>query len=52
MLKTYAKVFGFVLLILGILGFVPALTPNGHLLGIFQSTRYITSYTSAAVPLH
>lgn len=36
MLKTYAKVFGFVLLALGVLGFVPALTPNDHLLGIFH----------------
>ena len=36
MLATIAKVWGFVFLIVGILGFVPAVTPNGHLLGIFD----------------
>lgn len=36
MLRTAAKVFGFVLLALGVMGFVPALTPDNHLLGIFH----------------
>lgn len=36
MLRTIAKVFGAVLLAVGILGFVPALTPDGRLLGIFE----------------
>jgi hypothetical protein len=36
MLTTIAKVWGFVFLIVGILGFVPAAAPNGHLLGIFD----------------
>ena len=36
MLKTVAKIFGIVLFMIGVLGFVPALTPNGHLLGIFH----------------
>lgn len=33
--KLYATVLGAVLLLVGILGFVPALAPNGALLGIF-----------------
>lgn len=36
MLKNVAIVFGFVLLGLGILGFIPAATPNGYLLGFFH----------------
>lgn len=36
MLKTAAKVFGAVFLLIGVLGFVPALTPDGNLLGIFH----------------
>ena len=34
--KTFAYVFGIVFLLIGVLGFVPSLTPNGMLLGIFQ----------------
>lgn len=34
--KTAAMVFGVVFVIVGILGFVPAFTPNGYLLGIFE----------------
>ncbi len=33
--KLYATVLGAVLTLVGILGFVPALAPNGNLLGIF-----------------
>ncbi|MDB6028685.1 MAG: rane protein [Verrucomicrobiales bacterium] len=36
MLTTIAKVWGWIFLIVGILGFVPAVAPNGHLLGIFD----------------
>ncbi len=36
MLKKMANVFGWVLLILGVLGFVPGITTDGHLLGIFD----------------
>lgn len=36
MLKTAAIVFGIALLGSGILGFVPAATPNDHLLGLFH----------------
>lgn len=36
MLKKLAIVFGVVFLVVGVLGFVPALTPNGHLLGLFH----------------
>jgi hypothetical protein len=35
-LKKLAVVFGVVFLVIGVLGFVPALTPNGHLLGLFH----------------
>lgn len=31
-----ANVFGWVLLIIGVLGFVPGITTNAHLLGIFH----------------
>jgi len=36
MLTTIAKVWGWIFLVVGILGFVPAATPHGHLLGIFH----------------
>jgi hypothetical protein len=36
MLRTAAKLFGFVLLIVGILGFIPGATPDDHLLGVFH----------------
>jgi hypothetical protein len=36
MLKTMATIFGIVFLVVGILGFVPGITDNGHLLGIFH----------------
>jgi len=36
MLTTIAKVWGWIFLVVGILGFVPAAAPNAHLLGIFH----------------
>jgi hypothetical protein len=36
MLKTMATIFGIVFLLVGILGFVPGVTDDGHLLGIFH----------------
>lgn len=36
MLTKMANVFGWVLVIVGVLGFVPGITTNGHLLGIFD----------------
>lgn len=36
MLKKVAVVFGAVLLLVGVLGFVPAATPDDHLLGLFH----------------
>ena len=36
MIKMMANVFGVVFLLVGILGFVPGITQNGHLLGIFH----------------
>jgi hypothetical protein len=36
MLKTFAIIFGLILLIIGIAGFVPSLNPRGLLLGIFH----------------
>ena len=35
-LKTYALLFGFALVLAGILGFIPIATPNHMLLGIFM----------------
>ena len=34
--RTLAKVFGVVFVLVGILGFVPGITSGGHLLGIFE----------------
>jgi hypothetical protein len=36
MLKTLANVFGVVFVLIGVLGFVPGVTSDGHLLGIFD----------------
>jgi len=36
MYKTLAIVFGIVFVVVGLLGFVPAAAPNGHLLGLFH----------------
>ena len=36
MIQTLAWVFGIVFLAVGVLGFVPGITANGHLLGIFE----------------
>jgi hypothetical protein len=35
-MKTLASIFGLLLMAVGILGFVPAVTPNEHFLGIFH----------------
>ena len=35
MLTTLARVFGGIFIVAGLLGFVPALTPGGNLLGLF-----------------
>jgi len=35
MLMTLARVFGGIFIVIGLLGFVPQLTPNGNLLGLF-----------------
>lgn len=36
MINTYAKVMGGILFLIGILGFVPAFTPDGMLFGVFM----------------
>lgn len=36
MIQTFAWIFGAVFVLVGLLGFVPALTPDGLLLGIFE----------------
>jgi Domain of unknown function (DUF4383) len=53
MLKTAALVFGVVFLLVGILGFVPAATPNGMLLGVFHvnAAHNIVHLLSGAVAL-
>jgi len=61
MLQRIAQVFGVVFVLIGILGFVPALTPNGLLFGVFAVNgmhnlvhlltgiiAFIVAYTSAA----
>jgi hypothetical protein len=53
MLKTAAKVFGVILLLVGILGFVPMARPDNHLLGIFHvnTIHNIIHLASGAVAL-
>lgn len=53
MLTTLAKVFGAVLLAVGVLGFVSALTPDGNLLGVFHvnALHNVIHLTSGAVAL-
>lgn len=53
MLSNIAKVFGVVFLLIGVLGFVPALTPDGHLLGIFEvnAVHNVIHLLSGAVAL-
>lgn len=36
LVQKAATIFGAVFVLVGILGFIPAFTPNGHLLGIFE----------------
>ena len=36
MVRTAAKVFGAVFILIGIMGFIPAFTPDSHLLGLFH----------------
>lgn len=36
LVQKAAVVFGVVFVVVGILGFIPAFTPDGHLLGIFE----------------
>ncbi len=32
----FTMIFGWVLLVVGVLGFIPGITTNGHLLGVFE----------------
>lgn len=36
MLSKIAKIWGILFIIVGILGFIPGVSPNGHLLGVFH----------------
>src|SRR5215210_2997234 len=36
MLKTFAIIFGIVMLVVGVLGFIPEAAPDGFLLGLFH----------------
>lgn len=38
MISTFAKVIGVILLLIGIMGYIPGLTPNHMLFGIFMVT--------------
>jgi hypothetical protein len=53
MLKTAAVVFGIVFLVAGVLGFVPAVTTDGMLLGIFHvnTVHNVVHLLSGAVAL-
>lgn len=53
MLRIAAKIFGYVFLAIGILGFVPGLAPDDHLLGIFHinALHNIIHLASGAVAL-
>lgn len=53
MLRTIAKVFGVVLLAVGVLGFIPTFTPDNHLLGIFHvnALHNVIHLASGAVAL-
>jgi hypothetical protein len=54
MVRTAAKLFGAVLVLVGILGFVPGITTDdGHLLGIFHvnAIHNIIHLASGAVAL-
>src|SRR5262245_25942734 len=53
MLRTAARVFGFALLLAGVLGFVPGITRNHMLLGIFHvnAAHNIVHLLSGAVAL-
>jgi hypothetical protein len=54
MLRTAAKIFGVVLLAVGVLGFIPALTPDRKLLGIFEvnTVHNLIHLASGAVALY
>lgn len=53
MLRTAAKVFGYIFLAIGILGFIPGITTDHHLLGIFHvnATHNIIHLLSGAAAL-
>lgn len=53
MLKKAAITFGIVFIVIGVLGFVPAATPNGMLLGVFHvnAAHNVVHLLSGAVAL-
>src|SRR3954468_13206934 len=53
MVKTMAVLFGIILLVVGVLGFVPAVTKNDMLLGIFHvnAAHNVVHLLSGAVAL-
>ncbi len=53
MLKKLAVIFGVVFLAVGVLGFIPAVTPDGYLLGLFHvnALHNIIHLASGAVAL-
>jgi hypothetical protein len=53
MLRTFAKVFGAAFLAIGVFGFIPPLTPDGYLLGLFEvnAVHNVIHLASGAVAL-
>lgn len=53
MVRTAAKIFGYIFVVIGILGFVPGLAPDSHLLGLFHinALHNIIHLASGAVAL-
>ena len=51
--KNWAMLFGVVFVVVGVLGFVPGVTSNGHLLGIFEvdTTHNVIHLLSGVIAL-
>lgn len=54
MLRNLAKIFGYTFLVIGILGFIPGITADGHLFGLFQvdGAHNVIHLLSGAIALY